>query len=105
MAPCDQAFLRQGQTLKGGRVTLAEGDIDSIEGLWRIPLFNGGEAGMTEEVVRAIQGTGIQPERGCGVDTEWQQQRVFNGKPKDALLKHLPHILSVGAVTADMWSW
>jgi len=80
MAPCDQAFLRQGQTLKGGRVTQAEGDIDSIEGLWRIPLFDGGEAGMTEEVVRAIQGTGIQPGRGCGVGTEWQQQRVFNGK-------------------------
>ena len=60
VAPCDQAFLRQGQTLKGGRVTLAEGDIDSIEGLWRIPLFDGGEAGMTEEVVRVIQGTGIQ---------------------------------------------
>jgi hypothetical protein len=48
---------------------------------------------------------GNLPITGCGVGTEWQQQRVFNGKPKDALLKQLPHILSVGAVTADMWSW
>jgi hypothetical protein len=56
-----------------------------------IPLLDGGEVGMTKEVVRAIQGTGIQPRRGCGVNTEWQQQRVFNGKPKDTLL-HSYHI-------------
>jgi len=73
--------------LKSGRVILAEGDVHGIESrvFWGLPLFDGREAAMAEEVVCAIQGTGIQP-RGCGVDAKGQQQRVFNGKPKDALL-------------------
>ena len=73
--------------MEGGRVILAEGDVDGIEGrvFWWLPLFDGREAAMAEEVVCAIQGTGVQS-RGCGVDAKGQQQRVFNGKPKDTLL-------------------
>jgi hypothetical protein len=58
--------------MEGSRVTLAKGDIDSVEcGVFgRPPATDGREAGTAEEVVRAIQGTGIQPGRGGSVDAE-----------------------------------